>query len=473
MGLFVLLFVLAILIMLLVVSSMLGNFLRQQRVGTEITQVEAFASGISKSVEEKDMALLYQEAVSEGDKMKGRVLILDGNGIVLADSHSERNGTRILYQEVVDVLFNGKSSSYGFHQLTNTSSALFSLGMLNNQWAVYYTASVVSDSSTVGAVLISLYIQDVETALNQTMLQLAGGSAIILLALIMVSVLFSRWITKPVESMTQALDQMSEGRFHVRVEVPSSTEFGEMASTINMMSEKLENLDETRNSFISNASHELKTPLSSIKILAESLLYQENLPEATYKEFLFDINQQVDRMVELLNDLLVLSRADQEGDSEILKGPCSVDELVFDVLTRLEPFAQENGIQLFQDESGLMVYCDRSLLHTALENIVNNGIKYSPVGGKVMVSAFENQEGTSIQIQDTGVGIPEEDIPFIFDRFFRVDKARSRDTGGTGLGLSIVDAVARLHHGKVMVTSTLEEGSIFTISLPPGKERMV
>ncbi|MDL2225269.1 HAMP domain-containing histidine kinase [Eubacteriales bacterium OttesenSCG-928-M02] len=461
MGLFVLMFVLAIFLMFVVVSGMLGNFLVNQRVNQDILQVDAITANLAQLIKNPDADILFTEAVNQSKKLGGRVLILDKSGQVLADSHSGVNGQRIQYQEVLDVLYGGRSNSYGFHKIQGSSLGIFS----PSTWAVYYTASIVSESVTEGAVLVSMDVQDVQDSLNDTLIRMAGGCAIILAGLLIVSTLFSRWLTRPIVHMTEALNKMSQGRFDQRVEVPSSTEIGEMAATINMMSERLENLDETRNSFISNASHELKTPLSSIKILAESLLYQEGIPEATYQEFLGDINQQIDRMVELLNDLLVLSQADDE-EKGILKTLVPVDDMVRSIMLSVGPMAEEKHILLRQIPSGLNAYCDQSLIHTALQNLVNNGVKYTPEGGTVTVSATGTADGVYIRVEDTGIGIPEEDRSQIFERFYRVDKARARDTGGTGLGLSIVDAILRLHGGRVTLESVVDEGSIFTIFLP-------
>ncbi|MBE5781046.1 MAG: hypothetical protein E7328_04420, partial [Clostridiales bacterium] len=225
------------------------------------------------------------------------------------------------------------------------------------------------------------------------------------------------------------------------------------------------NLDKTRSDFVANASHELKTPLSSIKILAESLLYQDGVPEATYKEFLGDINEQIDRMVTLLNDLLVISQTEQK-EYKITRSRVEVGDLIQRVIGVLGPLAEENHISLIGKESDLAISCDATLMQTAVENIVNNGIKYTPQGGSVTVYATGDEDGVQIHVEDTGVGISESDQKHIFDRFYRVDKARSRETGGTGLGLSIVDTIVKLHGGTVTVKSEVGKGSIFTIYIP-------
>ena len=238
-----------------------------------------------------------------------------------------------------------------------------------------------------------------------------------------------------------------------------------MADTINIMSEKLENLDKTRSDFVANASHELKTPLSSIKILTESLLYQNHVSEETYQEFLSDINQQIDRMTGLLDDLLVLSQTDH-ADAAAQKRPIALGELIADTFSTLEPLAMENNVALIAPETGIVLNGDSALLRMALVNLVNNAIKYNREGGSVTILTTQTNTMTTIRIVDTGIGIPAQDLPHLFERFYRVDKARSRETGGTGLGLSIVDSIVRLHGGAVTVESEPGKGSTFTITLP-------
>lgn len=464
-GLFTILFLACMLLVYVIISSMVGQFLVDQRIVAQSQQVESFAATMGRTVFDRDAGAMYDAAVSQGKKMSGRVLILDTAGTVLADGFSELNGRVLQYQEVQQVVSGQATASYGFHRISPKEESFFA----SSTWAVYYTAQVVNESTPVGVVLVSVSIQDVRDSLMTSMLKIGLAGVAVVTLLILCCVMISRWISRPIVSMTDILEKMSRGRFDLRVQVPSSREIANMATTINMMSQKLEDLDKTRSDFVANASHELKTPLSSIKILAESLLYQDHVPEETYKEFLGDINQQIDRMVALLNDLLVISQTEQP-EYQLNRTSVDLDGLIGRVITVLTPFAEESDIQLTGEKSGVTAYCDANLMQTAVENLVNNGIKYTPQGGLVTVSARAGSDGVEIVVRDTGIGIPEKDQIHIFDRFYRVDKARARQTGGTGLGLSIVDTIVKLHEGKVTVESQEGKGSTFIIWIPGRRE---
>ncbi|MFQ7281289.1 MAG: sensor histidine kinase [Christensenellales bacterium] len=234
------------------------------------------------------------------------------------------------------------------------------------------------------------------------------------------------------------------------------------------MSERLDNVENQRRDFISNASHELKTPLSSIKILAESLLYQENVPEEMYKEFLTDINAEIDRLNSLLTDLLTLAQADNPAMVMRMTWE-NLDEIIAECIHSLQPLAQEKNIKINHIWNGVSMRCDRLKMSTALINLISNGIKYTPPEGSVTVEVEEQSQFIIITVSDTGIGIPQEEQAHVFERFYRVDRARARDTGGTGLGLAIVQQVVRLHGGEIMLTSTEKSGSTFTITMPQGR----
>lgn len=448
----------------LIVSSMIGGFMVNQRCTSQSEQVETLSTRLAPYVNSMDVQSVYNIAVSEGQNFNGRVVVMDENGVVFADSHSQLNG-RVLRHEEVDKVRTGEANSaWGFHRVDAQAPSGF-LSMIDKEWAVYYTASIVYQSHTVGIVLVSVSIQDIEDTIGRTMLQFFGISMLILGLLIVASILISRWISKPLADMTNVIQEMSRGNFDVRAKETGIPEMAEMGRTFNMMSEKLESVDRMRSEFVANASHELKTPLSAIKILTESLLYQSDVPEDTYKEFLSDINQQIDRLVTLLNDLLVLSQIEQ---NEYLLNYSTVNakDLVTEAVAQLRPLALSKGIEMIAETEDFMLECDKLKLSTAISNLLNNGIKYTANGGSVKIEAKQKGDMAHFAVVDTGIGIPKEDLAHIFDRFYRVDKARSRETGGTGLGLSIVSRICRLHGGTVSVQSREGIGSVFSIDVP-------
>ncbi|MDD4680511.1 MAG: HAMP domain-containing sensor histidine kinase, partial [Clostridia bacterium] len=233
--------------------------------------------------------------------------------------------------------------------------------------------------------------------------------------------------------------------------------------------EQLENLDNTRNEFVSNASHELKTPLSAIKVLAESLLNMEVEDPAVYKDFLTDINFEIDRLNAIITDLLILVQMDKEDTvrSRFKKDPVLLNELVQRTMKGLQLLADQKNIRLeLFDEEEVIVPGDRLKLQQVISNIIDNGIKYTPEGGRVTIEVYDTPNFGVVKVSDTGFGIAPEELGHIFDRFYRIDRARSRSTGGTGLGLSIAKRIVMLHNGDIRVQSEENRGTTFRIELP-------
>jgi len=233
-----------------------------------------------------------------------------------------------------------------------------------------------------------------------------------------------------------------------------------------MMSERLENLDRARNQFVSNASHELRTPLSAIKVLTESLLHSNVRDFSVINEFLTDINSEIDRLSAIINDLLTLVQIDTKG-IKLKKEIINLSEMTQEIVYALRPLAYKKGVELeLFCEDSLETKGDQLKLEQVVSNIVDNAIKYTPEGGRVRIETLKDESMALIRISDTGLGISQDDIPHLFDRFYRVDKARSRITGGTGLGLSIANEIINMHGGRIKVTSVENEGSVFCVGLP-------
>ena len=230
------------------------------------------------------------------------------------------------------------------------------------------------------------------------------------------------------------------------------------------MSEQIEAHDRVRDEFVSNASHELKTPLSTMKLLSESILYEENPDPALMKEFFQDVNHEVDRLSRVITDLLRLVQID-ETESKVQAVPVRLDAVAHRVLDRLQPLADKKGIALRAALQEATVAGDAMRLEQVATNLIENALKYTDEG-HVEVRVLTSGEEALLRIADTGIGIPEDAQTHVFERFYRVDKARSRGTGGTGLGLAIVERVVALYNGYVEVESKLGEGSTFTVHLP-------
>jgi len=277
------------------------------------------------------------------------------------------------------------------------------------------------------------------------------------------------YITNPLKRLTEAANILSQGKLDYKVDVKSNDEIGKLARAFNKMSFNLMKIDEERKRFVSDASHELKTPLASVKALVESLIDTRNEDVHFYKEILRDVDSEIDRMTRLVNDLLELARMDKIKSVRVKK--CEISEIILDVIESLTPLAKAKEINLaFQGKSNVFAEVDTDRFYRMLYNIVENGIKYTYNGGNVIVGLEEDENNIYLTIADNGIGISEETLPKIFDRFTRGDTARSKKSGGFGLGLAIAKEIIDIHEGKVTVESKVGEGTVFKISLPKKKK---
>ncbi len=402
---------------------------------------------------------LYNEALMKSQKLSCRVIFVDKAGVVQIDSFSTMNAMRLDTRETREVLTGSKSDSYGYHRIKNGEDKSF--------WAMYYASAIIKDSQIIGAVIISESIQDVfdatqETAKNYLMIY---TTALIIMAVL--SYYLTNHISKPIEELREASLAIAHGDYKARVLPRGKNELTELAKAFNTMSRRLQNIDMQRNQFVSNASHELKTPLASMKILIESLLYQDSdIEPDILKDFLGDVNKELDRLTNLINDLLYITKIDAETDV-IEVEEVDITDLVAQISIMLAPIAESKGIEIKLEESGgIIAECNATMIRQAISNLCDNAVKYTKSGGSVTIKTYENNEWVFIAIKDTGVGITREDISHLFERFYRVDKARSRQSGGTGLGLNIAYSIAQIHGGGIKVNSKIGEGSEFCFYIP-------
>ena len=281
-----------------------------------------------------------------------------------------------------------------------------------------------------------------------------------------IALVFSRVITRPIVSLTRSIQRMGRGDLSVRVPVKGSGELRRLSETFNTMSEKLEMLDKSRNQFVSNASHELKTPLATMKILLESIIYQPDMDAGMRTEFLTDINKEIDRLNLIISDLLTLVSMDSKT-MRLNRTTFSLAQVVTDTAHRLALVMEKRHQELkLQLNDRCDMYADCAKLTQVVYNLMENASKYTQEGGVIRVRLIRSGRDAILTVSDNGPGIPKEDQSHIFDRFYRVDKARSRETGGTGLGLSIVHQMVLMHGGTVTVDSEEGNGATFTVELP-------
>ncbi len=384
--------------------------------------------------------------------LDSRIMIYDKFGRILSDSNNQFKFRNINVEEINASLDgNVYWNDYYFNEIGNV---------------MYLSVPVKYESEINGGIFISNSINDLYDNLvdiNDTirMIVLIEG-ILIIIGIILISNHFLRPITK----FYPVINKLSNGEFGDKVDVKSNDEFKVLANSFNSMSVKLNEVELQRKEFVGNVSHELKTPLSSIKLLSESLLLQDEVEEEVYREFLIDINNEVDRLNRIVTDLLSLVDIDKK-QLVLDYQPAYLNYLIEKIIEQLKPLADQKNITLnYYEDDSIQIKIDKGKIKQALINIVHNAIKYTRDNGNVDIKVYKEKDFAVISIRDTGVGISEDNLQYIFDRFYRADKARSRNTGGTGLGLSISKQIVNLHHGTISVKSKMDEGTDFYIRLP-------
>ena len=451
-------------------SGMVGDSLFEQRIRSDRASLETLASRIAPLMARNNAQALHTQLLTAGGELGGRILLLDQNGKVQLDSYGEMYGSRLQYPEVANILVRGQSVDYGVHELDTgtmlSRSHLLFMRRSNTAWAGYCTAGVVYASDIIGVLLLVSPVEEIMQNLYQLQDQMILIFVIIAAAALLSSWVFSRIITRPIAGLNRGIQRMSKGDFSSRVRVRGSGEMKQLALAFNSMSEKLETLDQSRNQFVSNASHELKTPLATMKIMIESLIYQPEMDKDLRTEFLTDINNEIDRLSAIVSDLLTLVQMDSQN-VKLSRENLSIAALIKENAHRLQPIAAQKGQQILLSLSDPCdIYADKSKLNQVIYNLMENAVKYTQNGGVIKVNLQRQGRDARFTVTDNGPGIPKESLPHLFDRFYRVDKARSREKGGTGLGLSIVHQLVLLHGGAISVESEEGKGATFIVELP-------
>ncbi len=457
------------LIMAGTLTNMLGGFLFEQRIRAQRAGLEKWAVRVAPLLAAVDMETLDVTLVSAGAELSGRLLVLDIDGKVQADSFHEAWGTRLEYPEVASILTGGLMADYGVHTLAGEGPVSPHLRVdtgSSEDWVSYCTAGVVHDSDVIGVLLLASSVHEMMRSLvdlqeKMVMLFVAVAAVAVLMGMV-----FAGVITRPIVELTGVIRRMSGGDYAARVPERGSGEIRHLASAFNHMSEQLQMLEQSRNQFVSDASHELKTPLATMKIMIESLIYQPEMEEPLRTEFLSDVNAEIDRLSSVISDLLTLVQADAHSMG-LTRERMSLAAVIKETAHRLDPIVQQRGQKLslvFQDSCDM--YADRPKLLQVAYNLMENAVKYTQQGGSVTVTLSRSGHDATMVVADNGPGIPKESIGHLFERFYRVDRARSRERGGTGLGLSIVHQIVALHGGSVGVESEEGKGSTFRVRLP-------
>ena len=384
-----------------------------------------------------------------------RVVVTDPSGLVLCDfqggaARTDTEGQYALFWEVVTAL-----------RGNNVFRTDYADGAFRSRAAV----PVTYRSMTQGAVYLYEYDAQQGALLRGIQTNLRSISVVICLVALVMGAVFSTALTRRLGLLLDAIRTVREGEYSHRVAMGGGDELSRLADEFNELTGRLQTTEEVRRRFVSDASHELKTPLASIQLLTDSILQADHMDADTAREFLTDIGDEARRLTRITEKLLTLTRLDTAPAVQAVS--VDVGAVVERVEHMLSPLARAVEVALeLRLQPGCVIGATEDELYQIAFNLMENAVKYNLPGGRVWVTLQGDARLVRLRVEDTGVGIPEEDLPKIFDRFYRVDKARSRAAGGTGLGLSIVRDTVRQYGGAVSARRREPEGTCFTVRFP-------
>ncbi len=380
----------------------------------------------------------------------GRVMIIDSNYYIVEDTYGIDKGKTIVSENVVRCFRGNRTSQYD----------------ADNRYIE--VTSPISDSETEkiqGVMLVSVCtdtIADGKAVLGRKSDLVLGTAGLLIVIL---SIFLGFHMVRPFQRITRAIGAVTEGYEENYLKEYTYTETRLLSENFNKMLGRMKAVDDSRNEFVSNVSHELKTPLTSMKVLSDSLLGQKDAPIELYQEFMGDLSEEIERESKIIDDLLSLVKLDKTAAMNIRSE--DINALVERILKRTRPIAEIRNIEIiFESFRPVRAEVDEVKFSLAISNLVENAIKYNRENGWIHVSLNADHKMLYIEVADSGVGIPKEDLDHIFDRFYRVDKSHSREIGGTGLGLSIARNAVVMHRGAIKVYSQVGEGTTFSVRIP-------
>lgn len=426
-------------------------------ISQRISELQSHATIISNLVVNSnffladDLTELNTELNQVADVYKGRILIIDDDLQIARDTYSLEDGKTIISKEIIET-FNGHNSTY-----------------INNDGQYVEITTPINNTEThdiVGVIFMSFSTENIFSLYDSRIQQNFVFVTIFGVLIVLFGLVFIKFLSKPFKDLSTSIHHIAAGEVDIDSGYKGYNELESIADSYAEMLEELRKTEASRQEFVSNVSHELKTPITSMKVLAESLTAEENVPAELYREFMEDIINEIERVNSIINDLLMVVKTDKNA-STIIVSSVNVNEFVEQILKTLRPIAAQRNIELvYESFRPITAEIDEVKLGMAINNLIENAIKYNVDDGWVRVSLNADHKYFYIKVADSGVGIPEELQEKIFERFYRVDKARSRETGGTGLGLAITRNAILMHRGAIKVYSKEGEGSLFTVRIP-------
>lgn len=441
--------------MLLISASLLGSY-HGKAVFTRSTEVQNQCRILANQIlnyhylEDPSSELIDGELTQLASICDGRIIVIDQDFRAIRDTYDLTEGRFIVSEQVLRC-FKGQSvnqeTEKGFIEITVPIKE--------------------SESPKVqGVLLVSISTESIRNTGDA----LKGDAGVFLLVygilVTALAVLLSHLLVRPVERIALELHEISSGHTSDDLAVKNYTETERISEEFNKITTQMRMLDESRQEFVSNVSHELKTPLTSMKVLADSLLMQGDAPVELYKEFMGDIAEEIERENKIITDLLSLVKMDKKAASLNIE-QVDMNDLLELILKRLRPIAAKKNIEMVLESfRPVTAEVDAGRLTLAFTNLVENAVKYNKENGWVHVSLDADHKFFYVKVMDSGMGIPEESLDYIFERFYRVDKSHSSEIDGTGLGLAIAKSAVLVHKGAIKVSSQIGEGTTFSVRIP-------
>ncbi len=383
------------------------------------------------------------------EELDGRVIVVDASYRVKADTFGQIEGSYLVSENMIRIMMGTVKELY-----------------TKDTDHVRYVRQIIGNGMCVGAVIVTASTANIGNILTRSL----TIRIVLFVFMFIVCVLFSGMVgsvaTRGIKKITKRMETAKAGHLDDSMPVRGFTELRRLTVNYNDIIGKLMTIDSTRQEFVSNVSHELKTPITSMKVLADSLVSNEDADLPMYKEFMTDIVAEIDRESKIITDLLTLVKVENQNSKMNIE-QVDINELIEVILKRVMPIADERGIEInYESFRDVIAEVDEVKLSLAFTNIIENAVKYNVDNGFVNVSLNADHKFFHVKVADSGVGIPEDEKDKVFERFYRVDKARSRDTGGTGLGLAITRNVITMHHGTIKLYSESGQGTTFTVKIP-------
>ena len=395
--------------------------------------------------------IIQSELIQLSNIYNGRIMVVNDDFCVVEDTYSLEKGKTIVSEDVMNSFRGEVVSRYdGKNRFIEVAAPI----------------KTEDEEQILGVMLVSVST-DTIAATKALLGKKANITELIIILVVMAAAIFLGTVmVRPFAKITKSIGDLTDGYNTDYLHVYTYEETGLISDAFNKMLGRLKSLDESRQEFVSNVSHELKTPLTSMKVLSDSILMQKDAPVELYREFMGDLSEEIERENKIINDLLALVKMDKTAADMNIKSE-NINEVIERILKRLQPLAADADIEVvYESFRPVTAEIDEVKLSLAVTNLVENAIKYNNEKGWVHVSLNADHKYFYIEIADSGIGIPVEETEHIFERFYRVDKSHSREIGGTGLGLSIARNVVVMHRGAIKVFSQPGEGTTFSVRIP-------